>query len=214
MKLSILKKGVVLNENEDKFHYLHQPVFSINRQDREQLNGHKGIVVWLTGLSGSGKSTIANFAVKALHEAGKHTYILDGDKVRGGLCKDMNFSNKDRIENIRRVAEVSKLMMDAGLIVVTAFISPFRNERNMAKELIGSENFLEIYISTPLVVCEQRDPKGLYKLARAGLLQDMTGIDSPYECPETADLKIDLSSNDPQASLQALISAIECKLSN
>jgi bifunctional enzyme CysN/CysC len=162
---------------------VHQQALSIARADRERLNGHQGKVIWFTGLSGSGKSTIANALEVALHAQGKRTYLLDGDNVRQGLNKDLGFTDADRVENIRRIAEVAKLMMDAGLIVMTAFISPFRREREMARELIGAENFVEVYVSTPLEVCEQRDVKGLYKKARAGQLPNMSGIGSPYEPP-------------------------------
>jgi len=164
-------------------HNLHRQVLSIAREDRERLNGHKSRVIWFTGLSGAGKSTLANALEKELHAQCKRTYILDGDNVRLGLNKDLGFTDMDRVENIRRVAEVAKLMMDAGLVVITAFISPFRAEREMARELIGVEHFIEVFVDTPLDVCEQRDPKGLYKLARNGHLANMTGINSPYEEP-------------------------------
>ena len=169
----------------------YQQAYSISRQAREQLGRHKGKVIWFTGLSGSGKSTIANALEIALHTQGKRTYILDGDNVRQGLSKDLGFTDADREENIRRVAEVAKLMMDAGLIVMTAFISPFRAEREMARQLIGEENFLEVFVATPLDICEQRDPKGLYQKARSGRLPLMTGIDSPYEPPSKASLSLD-----------------------
>ena len=169
---------------------VHRQALSITREDRERLNGHKGKVIWFTGLSGAGKSTLANALEKELHAQGKRTYILDGDNVRQGLNKDLGFTDADRVENIRRVAEVAKLMMDAGLIVMTAFISPFRAERQMAKELIGEENFIEVFVDTPLEVCEQRDPKGLYKKARSGQLPNMTGINSPYEPPIKPNLVI------------------------
>jgi bifunctional enzyme CysN/CysC len=162
---------------------VHQQALSIARADRERLNGYQGKVIWFTGLSGSGKSTIANALEVALHAQGKRTYLLDGDNVRQGLNKDLDFTDADRVENIRRIAEVAKLMMDAGLIVMTAFISPFRREREMARDLIGAENFVEVYVSTPLDVCEERDPKGLYKKARSGQLPNMSGIGSPYEPP-------------------------------
>ncbi len=162
---------------------VHQQALSITRADRERLNGYQGKVIWFTGLSGSGKSAIANALEVALHAQGKRTYLLDGDNVRQGLNRDLGFTDADRVENIRRIAEVAKLMMDAGLIVMTAFISPFRREREMARELIGAENFVEVYVSTPLEVCEQRDAKGLYKKARAGQLPNMSGIGSPYEPP-------------------------------
>ncbi len=160
-----------------------QQALNISRKQREELNGHKGQVIWLTGLSGSGKSSIANAMEVALHANGYRTYILDGDNVRGGLSRDLGFSDADRVENIRRITEVSRLMMDAGLIVMTAFISPFRHEREMARNLVGREHFVEVYVSTPLEICEGRDVKGLYKKARAGLLPNMTGIDSAYEAP-------------------------------
>jgi bifunctional enzyme CysN/CysC len=173
----------MIRHNLRRAQNVHRQALSITREYRERLNGHKGKVIWFTGLSGSGKSTIANALEKELHAQGKRTYILDGDNVRQGLNKNLGFTDADRVENIRRVAEVAKLMMDAGLIVMTAFISPFRAERQMARELIGSDNFIEVFVDTPLAICEKRDPKGLYKKARTGLLPNMTGIDSPYETP-------------------------------
>ncbi len=169
---------------------VHRQALTITRADRERLNGHAGKVVWFTGLSGSGKSTLANALEKELHAQGRRTYLLDGDNLRQGLNKDLGFTEADRVENIRRVAEIARLMMDAGLIVLTAFISPFRRERDMARELIGAVNFVEVYVDTPLEVCEQRDPKGLYKKARSGLLPNMTGINSPYEPPEQPDVVV------------------------
>ncbi|MBM3514932.1 MAG: sulfate adenylyltransferase subunit CysN [Alphaproteobacteria bacterium] len=173
----------MIRHNLRRSQNVHRQALSITREDRERLNGHQGKVIWFTGLSGSGKSTIANALEKALHAQGKRTYILDGDNIRQGLNRDLGFTDADRVENIRRVAEVAKLMMDAGLVVMTAFISPFRAEREMARELIGQENFIEVFVDTPLEVCEQRDPKGLYKKARNGQLPNMTGINSPYERP-------------------------------
>ena len=158
--------------------------FSISQSAREQLNGHAAKVIWLTGLSGSGKSTFANALEIALHDRGMRTYILDGDNIRKGLGKGLGFSEEDRAENIRRVAEVAKLMFDAGMIVIVSFISPFKAEREMARELIGADHFYEIYINTPLNICELRDVKGLYAKARSGQITDMTGINSPYEAPE------------------------------
>ena len=166
---------------------------TINKNLREKINGHKGQVLWMTGLSGSGKSTIANELEKILYSQGKKTYILDGDNIRHGLNKDLGFTDKDRVENIRRVAEVAKLMCDAGLIVITAFISPFRLEREMARSLFEKNDFKEIYISTPLKVAEKRDPKGLYKKARQGKIPNFTGIDSIYEKPINPELEIDTS---------------------
>ncbi len=166
---------------------------TINKNLREKIYGHKGQVLWMTGLSGSGKSTIANEVEKILYSQGKKTYILDGDNIRHGLNKDLGFTDKDRVENIRRVAEVAKLMCDAGLIVITAFISPFRLEREMARSLFEKNDFKEIYISTPLKVAEKRDPKGLYKKARQGKIPNFTGIDSIYEKPTNPELEIDTS---------------------
>jgi bifunctional enzyme CysN/CysC len=189
---------------------VHRQALSITREDRQRLNGHSGKVIWFTGLSGSGKSTIANALEKELHAQGKRTYILDGDNVRQGLNKDLGFTDADRIENIRRVAEVAKLMMDAGLIVMTAFISPFRAERDMARQLIGEENFIEVFVDTPLAVCDQRDPKGLYKKARAGQLPNLTGIGSPYEPPVRPEILIQPSADALDVTVQQLLKA--CKL--
>jgi bifunctional enzyme CysN/CysC len=173
----------MINHNLRRAQNVHRQALSISHEEREHLNGHKGKVIWFTGLSASGKSTIANALEKELYAQGKRTYILDGDNIRRGLNKDLGFTDADRVENIRRVAEVAKLMMDAGLIVMTAFISPFRAEREMARELIGANNFVEVFVDTPIDVCEKRDPKGLYKKARSGQLPNMTGIDSKYEPP-------------------------------
>jgi bifunctional enzyme CysN/CysC len=148
-------------------------------------------VVWLTGLSGAGKSTIANLVEKRLHALGRHTYLLDGDNVRHGLNKDLGFTAADRVENIRRIAEVSRLMVDAGLIVLVSFISPFRAARRMARELLPEGEFFEVFVDTPLAVAETRDPKGLYRKARRGELKNFTGIDSPYEEPEHPELRLD-----------------------
>lgn len=173
---------------------IHAQALSITKSKREKLKGHQGKVIWFTGLSGSGKSTLANALELELHEQGKHTYLLDGDNIRQGLNKDLGFTEADRVENIRRIAEVAKLMMDAGLIVLTAFISPFKREREMARELIGKENFIEVFVNTPINICEERDPKGLYKKARDGKLPNFSGISSPYEPPEHPDIEITLSS--------------------
>ena len=162
----------------------------ITKADRSKLKNQKPCVLWFTGLSGAGKSTIANTLDKKLHEMGRHTYLLDGDNVRHGLSKDLGFTDEDRVENLRRVAEVSKLMVDAGLIVISAFISPFRSERQMARDLFSDDEFLEVFIDTPLEIAEQRDVKGLYKKARAGELKNFTGIDSPYERPEFPELSL------------------------
>ena len=176
----------------------YQQSFSVNKSDRNKLNGHKGKVLWLTGLSGSGKSTIANFLEEILHKKGIKTYILDGDNVRQDLCIDLDFTESVRIENIRRVTEVAKLMVDAGIVVITAFISPFRNERQFARNSFQDDEFIEIYISTPLEIAEKRDKKGLYKRARRGELLNFTGIDSPYEVPVKAEYTIDTSNQTSQ----------------
>ena len=198
----------MIRHNLRRAQNVHRQALSITREDRERLNGHKGKVIWFTGLSGSGKSTIANALEKELYALGKRTYILDGDNVRQGLNKDLGFTDADRVENIRRVAEVAKLMMDAGLIVMTAFISPFRAERQMARELIGEDNFIEVFVDTPLAVCEQRDPKGLYKKARSGQLPNMTGINSPYEAPLKPSISIDTTQMNIEEVLKFLQNAM------
>ena len=164
----------------------------INRSVRENKLQQKAVTIWLTGLSGAGKSTIANEIEKRLCTLGKHTMLLDGDNVRMGLNSDLNFGEKDRMENIRRVAEVARLMNDAGLIVITSLISPYHSDRKMAKDIIG-KRFVEIYVSTPLEVCEKRDIKGLYKKAKEGKISDFTGISSPYEIPCSPDIEVDTS---------------------
>jgi len=173
---------------------IHWQAVDVDKASRAAIMGQKGRVVWLTGLSGAGKSTIANLVEKRLYALGRYTYLLDGDNVRHGLNRDLGFTEEDRVENIRRVAEVARLMADAGLIVVTAFISPFRAERRMARELMGDGEFFEVFVVTPLAVAEERDVKGLYKKARAGDLKNFTGIDSPYEAPEAPELRIDTTS--------------------
>ncbi|EOU9539195.1 adenylyl-sulfate kinase [Cronobacter dublinensis] len=163
----------------------------VTAAQREQLHGHRGAVLWFTGLSGSGKSTVAGALEEALHQLGVSTYLLDGDNVRHGLCSDLGFSEDDRKENIRRVGEVAKLMVDAGLVVLTAFISPHRAERQMVREQLGAGRFIEVFVDTPLEVCEARDPKGLYKKARAGELRNFTGIDAVYEAPQAPEIHLD-----------------------
>jgi len=177
----------------------------ITKNDRSELKSQKPCVLWFTGLSGAGKSTIANALDKKLHEMGKHTYLLDGDNVRHGLSRDLGFTDEDRVENLRRIAEVSKLMVDAGLMVICAFISPFRSERQMARELFYEDEFLEVFVDAPLEIAEERDLKGLYKKARAGELKNFTGIDSPYETPESPDIHLDSSSNDVDLLVNKII---------
>lgn len=157
---------------------------------RARMKAQRPVVIWLTGLSGAGKSTIATALERYLCSQGQHTYLLDGDNVRLGLCKDLGFSDADREENIRRVAEVARLFVDAGLIVITAFISPFARDRALARAVVGPEQFIEVFVDTPLAECERRDPKGLYSRARRGLVTQFTGIDSPYEAPLCADIRV------------------------
>ena len=190
---------------------IHWQATDIHKAARAAQKGQKGRVIWFTGLSGAGKSTIANLVEKRLHALGRHTYLLDGDNVRHGLNKDLGFTEEDRVENIRRVAEVSKLMVDAGLIVLTAFISPFRAERRMAREMLEDGEFVEVYVETPLAVAEQRDVKGLYKKARAGDLKNFTGIDSPYEAPENAELTVDTTTLSPVEAAETIVAWLEAE---
>jgi bifunctional enzyme CysN/CysC len=175
---------------------------------RSRLKGQQPCVLWFTGLSGSGKSTIANMLEKRLHALGRHTYVLDGDNIRHGLNKDLGFTDADRVENIRRVAETAKLFVEAGLIVMVSFISPFRSERRMARELFQEGEFVEVYVDTPLEVCEARDPKGLYRKARAGLISHFTGIDSDYEVPEQPELAINTSNTTADALADLLLAEL------
>ena len=169
---------------------IHWQALSIDKAARASLKGQRPCCLWLTGLSGSGKSTVASRLEKALNAQGRHTYTLDGDNVRHGLNRDLGFTDADRVENIRRVGEVAKLFVDAGLIVIVSFISPFRAERQMARDLLDAGEFLEVFVDTPIALCEQRDPKGLYRKARAGTLKNFTGIDSPYEAPQKPDVHL------------------------
>jgi len=177
----------------------------INKDARAALMGQRPCVVWFTGLSGAGKSTIANLVEKRLHALGRHTYLLDGDNVRHGLNKDLGFTDADRVENIRRVAEVSRLMVDAGLVVLVSFISPFRSERRMARALVAAGEFIEVFVDTPLDVAESRDPKGLYVKARRGELKNFTGVDSPYEVPEQPELRLDTTRLTAEDSAQEIL---------
>lgn len=182
---------------------------SITRERREQQNGHKSQVLWFTGLSGSGKSTLAHTLEKLLHQGGCRTFVLDGDNVRHGLCNDLGFSMANRQENIRRIGEVAKLFTEAGIIVLTAFISPFRADRRRVKTLVGEQSFIEIYCKCSLDMCEQRDTKGLYKKAKAGLIKDFTGISSPYEEPEDPDLVVDTATYSIDECLAMIIKHIQ-----
>ncbi len=178
---------------------------SVTRDGREGLNGHDSVLLWFTGLSGSGKSTLAHAVEERLHQEGCRTFVLDGDNVRHGLCKDLGFTERDRVENIRRVGETAKLMLEAGVITLTAFISPFRQDRDRVRSLFPHGDFLEVYCRCPLEVCEKRDVKGLYKKARAGEIPHFTGISSPYEEPHSADLVVDTSSLTLEASVAAVL---------
>jgi bifunctional enzyme CysN/CysC len=181
---------------------------TVDKQARVARNGHRPCVVWLTGLSGAGKSTIADLVEKALHADGRHTFLLDGDNVRHGLNSDLGFTDADRVENIRRIAEVAALMVDAGLIVLVSFISPFRAERALARELVAENEFCEVFVDTPLEVAEQRDPKGLYRKARRGELANFTGIDSPYETPENPEVRLDTTALSPEAAAEVVVARL------
>ncbi|MBL8439172.1 MAG: sulfate adenylyltransferase subunit CysN [Zoogloeaceae bacterium] len=186
-------------------HNIHLQHVDVDKAARSAAKRQKACVIWMTGLSGAGKSTLANLVEKKLHAMGHHTYLLDGDNVRHGLNKDLGFTNADRVENIRRVAEVAKLMVDAGLIVLTAFISPFRAERQMARGLVEEGEFIEVFVDTPLEIAEERDPKGLYKKARRGELKNFTGIDSPYETPNAAEIRVDTVDLDPDEAADYVV---------
>lgn len=183
---------------------------SVGREDRVRVSGQRGVVLWLTGLSGSGKSTIANAVELRLNGLGRMTYLLDGDNVRSGLCADLGFSKEDRQENIRRVAHVAKLFVDANLITLVSFISPFRQERRDARTLIG-EDFVEVFVDASLQVCEDRDPKGLYKKARQGVLPDFTGISSPYETPENPEITLKTAEENPEVCVERVLAYLRRK---
>ena len=183
---------------------------SVDRVARAEQRGHRSAILWFTGLSGAGKSTLANAVNQALFERGLATYVLDGDNVRHGLCKDLGFSDADREENIRRIGEVAKLFLDSGVIVLTAFVSPFRADRDKARALVDDGDFIEVFCSADLGVCEERDTKGLYAKARAGEIKEFTGISSPYEAPETPELSVDTGASALEACVeQVVISLIE-----
>lgn len=181
----------------------------VSKEERRKLMGHKSFLVWFTGLSGSGKSTLATALERELFSRGFHTFVLDGDVIRKGLNKDLGFSAEDRTENIRRVGEVAKLMVDAGLVTIAAFISPFRRIRQMVRGLMEPGEFIEVYLDCPLEVCEMRDPKGLYAKARQGLIKEFTGIDSPYEPPENPELVLNTAQESVQESLNKLMRYLE-----
>ena len=189
-----------------------QQNFAIDKQARNKLSGHNSFVIWLTGLSGSGKSTLANEIEVELFNRNINVYILDGDNLRGGLNKDLSFSETDREENIRRVAEVSKILMDAGTIVISAFISPYEKDRRMAKEIIGNDNFIEIYVECPIDICELRDVKGLYKKARNGEISNFTGISSPFETPVNPDIIVNTTNESIKQSSAKILATILPKL--
>ena len=178
---------------------------TVNRELRQNLNNHKSAILWITGLSASGKSTLANALEYRLYEIGIHTYLLDGDNIRHGLNKDLGFNQEERRENIRRIAEMAKLFIDAGIVVITAFISPYREDRQMARQLVERGEFIEIYARCPLDVCEKRDPKGLYKKARAGKIPEFTGITAPYEEPKNPEIIIETNKNTIDRSVNQIV---------
>ncbi len=186
--------------------------FGVTGDMRSNLHRHSAFLIWFTGLSGSGKSTIANAVELALHENGVSTYLLDGDNIRQGLNKDLSFTLDDRTENIRRIAEVAHLMIDAGVVVLASFIAPYRENRESVRKIVGADNYVEVYISTPLSVCEDRDVKGLYKKARSGEISHFTGISSPYEAPLNPDLTINTESTSLETSVQMIMDYIAPKL--
>ena len=181
---------------------------TVTRARREAQNGHRGAILWFTGLSGAGKSTFAHEVEEHLHRMGCRTFVLDGDNVRHGLCRDLGFSAEDRVENIRRIGEVAKLFMEAGVIVLTAFISPFRADRDKVRAMVHAGEFVEIYCQCPIEVCEQRDAKGLYKKARAGEIVQFTGISSPYEAPDKPELMVDTSRQSLDECVRQVVAAL------
>lgn len=187
----------------------HKPI--VMRTDREQLNGHKSTILWFTGLSGAGKSTLAHAVEARLLQLGCRTFVFDGDNVRHSLCADLGFSKEDRSENIRRIGEMCKLFVEAGVIALTAFISPFQQDRQRARDLMAEGDFLEIYCQAPLAVCEQRDVKGLYKRARAGEIPEFTGVSSPYEEPEKPELVVDTGSQSIEENVEMVINLLKSR---
>lgn len=183
----------------------------ITREDRHTLNGHRSAIIWFTGLSGSGKSTLATRLEETLFERGMKTYILDGDNIRVGLNRDLGFTAKDREENIRRIGEVAKLFVDAGIIVITAFISPYKKDREFVRSLVGENEFIEIYVKCPLEICEQRDVKGLYEKARQGIIKNFTGIDDVYEEPDNPEIVLDTDKIGVDEGVRKIVSSLEAK---
>ena len=186
--------------------------YNTTKQDRQALNNHRSFLIWFTGLSGSGKSTIAEKLEELLHHKGIRTYTLDGDNIRKGINKDLSFSPEDRTENIRRIAEIANLMIDAGQVVLAAFVSPYRNDRANIKEIVGPENFVEVYVNTSLEECERRDVKGLYKKARLGEIKNMTGVSAPYEAPLNPDIEIKTAEISPEVAANNIFAYINAKL--
>ncbi len=182
---------------------------SVTKERRYEVTGHKACILWFTGLSGSGKSTLANAVEESLHREGRLTYLLDGDNIRHGLNRDLGFSTEDRMENIRRIGEVARLFCDAGLIVLTSFISPFQKDRDQVRSLVGRGEFVEIFVTCSLDTCEKRDPKGMYKKARAGEIREFTGIDSPYEEPENPEIVINTEEQTVEDSLDKIITYLK-----
>ena len=183
--------------------------FDITTKERAQLKGHKGLVLWFTGLSGSGKSTIANALEKELTSLNIHTYTLDGDNVRKGLNQNLTFSPQDRTENIRRIAEVANLIVDAGVVVLAAFVSPYKKDREEIKQIVGADNFIEVFVNTSVEECERRDVKGLYKKARLGEIKNFTGVNAPYEAPETPDIEIITENMSPEEAIKKIEKVIK-----
>ena len=216
MKDSINRNNLTLssfkNNKRRTVNYSFPNQTRVTRAQRESLLNQRSVLIWFTGLSGSGKSTLSIQLESILHKMGYKTYLLDGDNIRSGLNKDLSFTDASRKENIRRVAEVSKLFLDAGYIVLCAFISPFKVDREQVKEIIGAENHVEVFVNCPLNICEQRDPKGLYKKARAGVIKHFTGIDSPYERPEYSDIIINTDKMSIDNSIKTLMNFILNKI--
>jgi len=206
--VNMTKDGMVIQDASSNVVW-HQA--TVTRQRREAQNGHRTTILWFTGLSGSGKSSLAHAVEEELHQMGCRTFVFDGDNVRHGLCADLGFSDRDRVENIRRVGEMAKLFLEAGVISLTAFISPFRADRRKVRSLVPHGDFLEIYCNCSLEICERRDVKGLYKRARAGEIKDFTGISSPYEEPENPELNVETGSLSLKESVEQVIDLLQTR---